>query len=118
MRENQITPRPIRDLSYLSLLFLHVILQNCCIFLEKSHILISAEITLKSVANTITYQEASSSCKSDGKELCSSKVICKDGKTPYEGVKSDDHWAPVADSFNEWIQIGKKNMNDNKNDIH
>ena len=86
--------------------------------MRNSHILISGEITLESLANTITYQEATSSCKSDGKELCSSKMICKDGKTPYEGIKSGDHWAPVADSFNEWIQIGKKNMNDNKNDTH
>ena len=116
MQENQITLNAYRDLSYL--LFIHDILQNCSIFFRNSHILISGEITLESVENTITYQEATSSCKSDGKELCSSKMICKDSKTPYEGIKSGDHWAPVADSFNEWIQIGKKNMNDNKNNIH
>ena len=100
------------------MLFIHDILQNCSIFFRNSHILISGEITLKSVANTITYQEATSSCESDGKELCSSKVICKDGKTPYGGIKSGDHWAPVADSSNQWIQIGKKNMDDKKYDIH
>ena len=59
------------------------------------------------MANTMSYQQATSSCKSDGKEVCSSKVICKDRKTPYGGIKSGDHWVPVADSFNEWIQIGR-----------
>ena len=64
------------------------------------------------MANSISYQQAASSCKSDGKELCNSKAICKDGKTPFGGVRSGDHWVPVVDSSNEWIQIGKKRVND------
>ena len=64
------------------------------------------------MANSISYQQAASSCESDGKELCNSKAICKDGKTPFGGVRSGDHWVPVVDSSNEWIQIGKKRVND------
>lgn len=58
---------------------------------------------------TISYQLAVSNCKADGNELCSSKTICKDGKTPYSGVIPGNHWVPVADNYNEWIQIGKPN---------
>ena len=65
---------------------------------------------MESVANSISYQQAASSCKSNGKELCNSKAICKDGKTPFGGIRSGDHWVP--DSSNEWIQIGKKRVND------
>lgn len=61
------------------------------------------------VPNTITYRNALANCKSGGRELCTSKAICKDGKTPYQGVVSGDHWVPIKDSFNEWIQIGKCN---------
>ena len=60
----------------------------------------------KIVQKTLSYQQAVLNCEADGKELCSSKTICKDGKTPYSGVIPGDHWVPVADSSNEWLQIG------------
>jgi hypothetical protein len=71
---------------------------------------IEYSIAVKLVTNTISYQQATSICTSDEKELCSSKTICKDGKIPYSGVIPGDHWVPVADSSNEWIQIGKQSI--------
>ena len=62
----------------------------------------------KIVQKTLSYQQAVLNCEADGKELCSSKTICKDGKTPYTGVIPGDHWVPVADSSNEWVQIGNR----------
>ena len=69
------------------------------------HHVLDAEysITIHSLPKTITYQLAVSNCEADGKKLCSSKTLCKDGKTPFPG----DHWVPVADNYNEWMQIGK-----------
>ena len=61
---------------------------------------------MKSVTSKITYNEAASDCKSNGKQLCNSKEICKDGKTPVSGVVAGDHWVPVKDSSNEWLQLG------------
>lgn len=69
-----------------------------------------AGIVVKSVANTISYQQATANCQFDGKELCSAKEICSDGKTPYQGVIPGDHWVPARDSTNEWIQIGELNI--------
>ena len=56
--------------------------------------------------NTVSYQQARTSCRNDNKDLCSSNEICKDGKTPHSGPLSGDHWTPVSDSQNEWLQIG------------
>jgi hypothetical protein len=64
-------------------------------------------ILVKSVASTITYQQADSNCKSDGKQLCNSNEICKNGKMPVSGVISGDHWVPVRNGLNEWMQVGK-----------
>ena len=65
-------------------------------------------ITIKAVSNTISYQQALMNCKADGKEICTSKEICKDGKTPKGGPLPGDKWVPVKDSYNEWLQIGMK----------
>ncbi|XP_028407321.1 uncharacterized protein LOC114529953 isoform X2 [Dendronephthya gigantea] len=69
--------------------------------------MMDAEYTInaKTVAPTISYQEATAICKADGKVLCGSNVICKGGR-PHNGFLSGDHWVPVIDSYNEWIQIG------------
>jgi hypothetical protein len=83
------------------------ILNFQCLFSD----VIEYSIAVKLVTETISYQQAISNCKLDEKELCSSKTICKDGKIPYSGVIPGDHWVPVADSFNEWIQIGKQSVN-------
>jgi hypothetical protein len=66
-------------------------------------------IAVTKVPKTLSYQQAVSNCQANGKELCSSKAICKDGK-PYLGVIPGDHWVPVADSPNEWMQIGKQSV--------
>ncbi|CAB4024572.1 Hypothetical predicted protein, partial [Paramuricea clavata] len=64
-------------------------------------------ITIKAASNRISYQKGLAKCQADGKGLCTSKTICKDNKTPYSGPLSGDHWVPVKDSYNEWLQIGK-----------
>ena len=65
-------------------------------------------ISIKAVSNTVSYQQAAANCKADSKELCTSKEICEDGKTPNSGPITGDHWIPVKDSLNEWLQIGMK----------
>jgi hypothetical protein len=63
-------------------------------------------IFLKFVASNVTYSQAVSTCQSDGKRLCNSNEICINGK-PASGVISGDHWVPVKNAFNEWMEIGK-----------
>jgi hypothetical protein len=68
--------------------------------------LVENSVTIKAVSNTVSYQQAVANCKADGKQLCTSKEICEDGNTPNSGPIAGDHWVPVKDSFNEWLQIG------------
>lgn len=63
-----------------------------------------------SVSSSVTYNQAVLNCKYNGKRLCNSKEICIDGKTPVSGAISGDHWVPINDNSNEWIQIGMKIM--------
>ncbi|CAB4019913.1 Hypothetical predicted protein, partial [Paramuricea clavata] len=72
----------------------------CCKIKSKED-----DITIKAASNTISYQQGLAKCQVDGKGLCTSKTICKDNKTPYNGPLSGDHWVPVGDSYNEWLQI-------------
>jgi hypothetical protein len=65
---------------------------------------------LKRVSSTISYDQASSICKNEGKELCKSKEICRGNNKPYLGPIPGDHWVHVNDSSNEWLQIGKKKL--------
>ncbi|XP_046864156.1 uncharacterized protein LOC124458107 [Xenia sp. Carnegie-2017] len=55
---------------------------------------------------TLTYSSAAATCKKDGKELCPSYFICRDGKYPVGPVRIGNHWVPVKDDNNQWIQIG------------
>ncbi|XP_046864263.1 uncharacterized protein LOC124458255 [Xenia sp. Carnegie-2017] len=55
---------------------------------------------------TLTYSSAAATCKKDGKELCPSYFICRDGKYPVGPVRIGNHWVPVKDDKNQWIQIG------------
>ncbi|XP_028412026.1 uncharacterized protein LOC114534753 [Dendronephthya gigantea] len=65
------------------------------------------KIFLGKVSNRLSYQQAQTKCRNKGKNLCSSKDLCSDGKTPYGGPIAGDNWVPVSDSFNEWLQLGK-----------
>jgi hypothetical protein len=73
-------------------------------------ILLGMSIALKRVSSTISYDQASSICKNEGKELCKSKEICRGNNKPYLGPIPGDHWVPVIDSSNEWLQIGKRKL--------
>ena len=66
-----------------------------------------SDVTLETLPNTITYDDVAINCWSDQRRLCSSKEICKNGNTSLWGVVAGDHWIPVMDSPNDWIQIGK-----------
>ena len=70
--------------------------------------LIDTGFVLKSVSSSVTYDQSVLNCISNGKRLCNSKEICIDGKTPVSGAISGDHWVPINDDSNEWIQIGMK----------
>ncbi|XP_046863986.1 uncharacterized protein LOC124457861 [Xenia sp. Carnegie-2017] len=59
---------------------------------------------------TLTYSSAAATCKKDGKELCPSYFICRDGKYPVGPVRIGDHWVPIKDDYNQWIQIGFKSQ--------
>ena len=72
--------------------------------------LVENSLTIKAVSNTVSYQQAVVNCEDDGKQLCTSKEICEDGKTPNSGPIQGDHWVPVNDSFNEWLQIGTRRI--------
>ena len=65
---------------------------------------------VKSVSSHITYLSAKTTCKADGKQLCPSFVICRDGKYPVGPVRFGDHWTPVKDAYNQWLQIGKNTI--------
>jgi hypothetical protein len=72
--------------------------------------LVENSLTIKAVSNTVSYQQAVVNCEDDGKQLCTSKEICEDGKTPNSGPVPGDQWVPVNDSFNEWLQIGTRRI--------
>lgn len=48
-------------------------------------------------------------CWEDKMILCTSSEICRDGTTPHGGVIDGDHWVPISDNYNDWIQVGKDN---------
>jgi hypothetical protein len=85
--------------------------KNC--FLQnnlKNFLPLEDGITIKAASNRISYRQGSANCEADGKRLCTSKKICKDDNTPHGGPVYGDHWVPVRDSYNEWLQIGKKKL--------
>ena len=59
---------------------------------------------------TTTYSGAMDICLQRNMRLCSTKEICRDGKTPYGGVINGNHFVPVSDNYNHWIQIGKMKL--------
>ena len=69
-----------------------------------------SQFVVKTVTSSITYSQSVSNCQSDGKRLCNAKEICSNGKTPVTGAISGDHWVPINDDSNEWIQIGMEIM--------
>jgi hypothetical protein len=83
-----------------------------CFFLNdlKTSLPLEDGITIKAASNRISYQQSLAKCQADGKGLCTSKTICKDNKTPHSGPLPGDHWVPVNDSYNEWLQIGKTKL--------
>ena len=68
------------------------------------------QFIVKTVTSSITYNQSVSNCQNDGKRLCNAKEICRDEKTPVSGDISGDHWVPINDDSNEWIQIGMEIM--------
>ena len=70
------------------------------------------QFIVKSVTSSITYSQSVSNCQNDGKRLCNAKEICRDEKTPVSGEISGDHWVPINDDPNEWIQIGMEILHD------
>lgn len=65
--------------------------------------------------NTMTYEYGMEYCWKDKRRLCSSVEICPvspSRKVPVGGVINGDHWVPVSDKYNEWIQIGKDKCTD------
>jgi len=62
-------------------------------------------------ADGLSYYEAVNMCKTDGKRICELNEYCptsEGGKVvkPLRGIENGDRWAPIGDSFNEWIQLG------------
>eukprot|EP00986_Skeletonema_menzelii_P003794 scaffold1223_cov148-Skeletonema_menzelii.AAC.1 len=63
-----------------------------------------------------TYEQASDFCKSlgDTSDLCYYSVICPTGPNhlPYGGeiVEAGGSWAPIKDSNNGWVQVGRDNV--------
>ncbi|XP_039254750.2 uncharacterized protein LOC120331691 [Styela clava] len=57
-----------------------------------------------------TWRSANDTCAINGKTLCKSKDICSLGSRPFYGVMQGDQWAPVLDEYNDWIQIGRGNV--------
>ncbi|XP_046863701.1 uncharacterized protein LOC124457510 [Xenia sp. Carnegie-2017] len=73
---------------------------------RKTRSVVGVAYVVKSLSSDITYLSAKTTCKADGKQLCPSFVICRDGKYPVGPVRFGDHWTPVKDAYNQWLQIG------------
>jgi len=56
------------------------------------------------LAQTDTWEVASTKCKESGKKLCTKDQICKNDKPIFNG-KTADTWTPIAGT-NTWLQIG------------
>lgn len=59
---------------------------------------------------TMTYEDGMEVCLKENRRLCSSGEVCAGGSVPLGGVLDGDKWAPVSNSYNEWVQIGKDNV--------
>ena len=61
--------------------------------------------------NGLSYQASKKLCKNAGKRICELREYCPattGGKVvqPIRGTQKGDRWAPIGDSFNQWIQLG------------
>ena len=56
---------------------------------------------------TMTWASAKAHCESLGRRLCrASEILDASGKFIF-GPMAGDHWTPVLDAENEWVQIGE-----------
>lgn len=58
---------------------------------------------------SLTWQTSKTFCEALGLELCGSSNLCQStggGKVLKVDVIPGDHWAPVSDSSNEWVEVG------------
>ncbi|CAK8695481.1 unnamed protein product [Clavelina lepadiformis] len=55
----------------------------------------------------ISYDSASKFCGARNMRLCSKKEIIPFGNTPIiTGATGKDHWSPISDRYNDWLQVG------------
>jgi hypothetical protein len=52
-----------------------------------------------------SYYAATQMCKKQGKRLCDKEEYCEKGK-PLRGQLKGDRWAPVGNTYNDWVQVG------------
>ena len=55
---------------------------------------------------TYTYNMAITACLGIGKRLCTKIEICPDGSPLYGVNPNSDLWTPIADDYNNWVQLG------------
>ena len=64
-------------------------------------------VSASTLGCTMTWASAKAHCESLGRRLCrASEILDASGKFIF-GPMAGDHWTPVLDAENEWVQIGE-----------
>jgi hypothetical protein len=67
----------------------------------------SVAVSASTLGCTMTWASAKAHCESLGRRLCrASEILDASGKFIF-GPMAGDHWTPVLDAENEWVQIGE-----------
>ncbi|XP_078493515.1 uncharacterized protein LOC100176392 isoform X1 [Ciona intestinalis] len=56
----------------------------------------------------LTWSSAQAYCMNMGADLCRQVDVCPNG-VPIIGVQQGDQWAPIRDSYNNWVELGNDN---------
>lgn len=67
--------------------------------------IVDSGMRFQSLGKAATYATLQQHCEDQNMRLCSASEVCR-GTSPYFGVIRGDHWTPVNDRTNEWVEIG------------
>ncbi|CAK8673612.1 unnamed protein product [Clavelina lepadiformis] len=63
---------------------------------------------------TLTYDTARQHCIDNGADLCLKSDICINYVPAIIGIQDGDHWTPVRNGYNDWVEVGNDNDPDGK----
>ena len=62
---------------------------------------------MKTLPGSMTYNDGREACRKINKRLCNSGEICPEQDLLIGKIFTGDHWVPVAEKDDKWMQVGK-----------